>query len=127
MGIACTRAPKGTKITYLQWEPPEATSLKSRLFGVRWPWNCLIRHDAARHASELQAAIRQEAQTPLAVLAQVRSKAIQDLHKLRLASKTEEFRLCETFDRQVASVTKSKQSLILQQLLDRTNTQILIG
>ena len=48
-----------------------------------------------------------------------RSEAIQNIHKLRLASKTEESRLRATLDSQVASVTKSKQSLILQQLLDR--------
>ena len=67
----------------------------------------------------MQAVIRQEAQTPLAALARARSEAIQDIHKLRLASKTEESRLRETLDSQVASVTKPKQSLILQQLLDR--------
>ena len=52
------------------------------------------------------------------MLARARSEALQELHRLRLASKTEESRLRETLDRQVASVTKSKQSLILQQLLD---------
>ena len=68
---------------------------------------------------DLEAAIRQEAQTPLAELARARSEAIQEIHKLRLASKTEESRLRETLDTQVAAVTKPKQSLILQQLLDR--------
>ena len=67
----------------------------------------------------LQAAILQEAQTSILALAQARSAAVQDIRKLRLASKAEEARLRETLDSQVASVTKTKQSLILQQLLDR--------
>ena len=67
----------------------------------------------------LQAAILQEAQTTIPALARARSAAIQDIHKLRLASKSEEARLRETLDSQVASVTQTKQSLILQQLLDR--------
>ena len=118
--------PKGTKIIHLQWEPPEA------IFTVPeeplvWCKMAMDLPHLARYLPdmppELEGAIGQEAQTPLAVLARARSEAIQDLHKLRLASKTEESRLRETLDRRVASVTKSKQSLILQQLLDRSTTQ----
>ena len=113
--------PKGTKIT-LQWDPPEAI-LTIPQEPLVWCKMAMSLPHPARSQPELppalQAAILQEAQTPIPALARARSEAIQDIHKLRLASKSEEACLRETLDGQVASVTKTKQSLILQQLLDR--------
>ena len=114
--------PKGTKITHLQWDPPEARLTIPQEPLVWCKMAMSLQHPARRLpdlSPDLEAAICQEAQTPLAELARARSEAIQEIHKLRLASKTEESRLRETLDTRVAAVAKPKQSLILQQLLDR--------
>ena len=68
---------------------------------------------------DLQQAITQEALTPLATLVRQRSDAIQDMHRLRQASRTAERLLRESLDSKVSAVTAPKQTLMLQQLLDR--------